>query len=57
MIKGESKNIGHWKIGKVSQLYTGKEKVMKAVQMQVGTNFLARPIQCTRFTELSFHHK
>ena len=57
MIKGESKNRGHWKIGKVSQLYTGKEKVMKAVQMQVGTNFLARPIHCTRFTELSFHHK
>ena len=48
MIKDESKTIGHWKIGKVSQLYTGKEEAMKAVQMQVGTNFLARPIHFTR---------
>ena len=48
MIKDESKTIGHWKIGKVSQLYTGKEEVMKAVHMQVGTNFLALPVHCTR---------
>ena len=45
MIKGEWKNRGHWKIGKVSQLYTGKDEVVRAVQMQVGTKFLVRPIQ------------
>ena len=45
MIKGESKKRGHWKIGKGSQLYTGKNEVVRAVQMQVGTKFLVRPIQ------------
>ena len=33
MIKGESKNRSHWKIGKVSQMYTGKEEALRAVQM------------------------
>ena len=45
MIKDEWKNRGHWKIGKVSQLYVGKDEVVRAVQMQVGTKFLVRPIQ------------
>ena len=45
MIKGESKNRGHWKIGKVSQLYTGKDEVVRAVQIQVGIKFLVWPIQ------------
>ena len=45
MIKGESKSRIHQKIGKVSQLYTGKDEVVRAVQMQVGTKFLVRPIQ------------
>ena len=33
MIKGESKNRGHWKIGTVSQLHTGKDEVVRAVKM------------------------
>ena len=45
IIKDESKNRSHWKIGKVSQLYTGKDEVMRAVQMQVWTKVLVRPIQ------------
>ena len=45
MIKGESKNRGHWKIGKVSQLYTEKDEVVRAVQIQFGIKFLIRPIQ------------
>ena len=45
MIKGELKNRGHWEIGKVPQLYTGKDEVVRAVQTQVGTKFLVRPIQ------------
>ena len=44
MIKGESKNRGHWKIYKVSQSYTATDEVVRAVQMQVGTKFLVRPI-------------
>ena len=34
VIKDESKNRGHWKIGKVSQLYTGKDEVTRAFQMK-----------------------
>ena len=45
MIKGESKSRIHQKIGKVSQLYTGKDEIVRAVQIQVGTKFLVRPIQ------------
>ena len=45
MIKGELKNRGHWEIGKVPQLYAGKDEVVRAVQTQVGTKFLVRPIQ------------
>ena len=44
MIKGESKNRGHWKIGKVFQLYTGKDEIVRTVQIQVGTKFLVWPI-------------
>ena len=52
MIKGESKNRGHWKIGKVSQLYTGKDEVVRAVQIQVRIKFLVRPIQLVYPLEL-----
>ena len=41
IIKAESKNRSHCKIGKISQLYSGKDVFVKTVQMQVGTNFLA----------------
>ena len=52
MIKGESKNRGHWKIGKVSHLYTGKDKVVRAIQMPVGIKFLVRSIQLLYLLEL-----
>ena len=45
MVIGKSKNKGLWKFVKVSQLYPGKDKVLRAVQIQVGTKFLCRPIQ------------
>ena len=45
MIKGESKNRGHWNIGRAFPLYDENDKVVRAVQMQVGTKFLAQPIQ------------
>ena len=52
MTKGESKNRGHWKIGKVSHLYTGKDKVVRAIQMPVGIKFLVRSIQLLYLLEL-----
>ena len=45
MIKCESKNRGNCETGMVSQMYAGKDEVVRAVQMQVGTNYLVRPIQ------------
>ena len=53
MIKCEPKNRGHCKTGMVSQMYAGKDEVVRAVQMQVGTNCLARPIQL--LYPLEFH--
>ena len=50
--KSESKTRSHWNIGKVSRLYTGKDEVMRAVQMQVWTKFLVRPIQLLYTLEL-----
>ena len=41
MINGESKNRGHWRIGKVFQFFTGKDELVRAVQMQVEIKFLA----------------
>ena len=52
MIKGESKNRGHWNIGRAFPLYDENDKVVRAVQMQVGTKFLAQPIQL--FTRQNF---
>ena len=54
MIKGELKNRGHWKIGQVSQLYTGKDEDVRAVQIQVGTKFLVQPIQLLYLLELHY---
>ena len=52
MIKDESKNRGHWRIDKVSQLHNGKDKVVRVVQMQVRTKFLVRLIQLLYSIEL-----
>ena len=43
--EGESKNRGHWKISNESQLYTGKNQVVRALQMEIGTNFLVQPMK------------
>ena len=45
MIKGESKNRGNWKIGKISDIYPGKDGIVRAVQIRCGGKFLERPVQ------------
>lgn len=40
MINGEEKNGGTWKVGMISQLYQVKDKVLRAVQVRVGSKFL-----------------
>ena len=39
MIKSESKNKGHWKIGKISQLYTGKDKWWEQLKCKLWQSF------------------
>ena len=52
MIKGESKNRGHQNTGKAFPLYAENDKVVRAVQMQVGTKLLPQPIQLLYSLEL-----
>ena len=47
-----NQRTGHWKIGKVSHLYTGKDEVVRAIQMPVGIKFLVRSIQLLYLLEL-----
>ena len=43
LIKPSEKNRGRWKIGIVINLYYGKDKVVRAVRLRSGKNYLERP--------------
>ena len=45
LIKGEEKNRGHWKIGFVNHLYSGKDNIIRVVQLRIGKKLIDRPIQ------------
>ncbi len=45
LIKGEEKNRNKWKIGKVTKLIRGKDKVVRGVKLQCDKATLERPIQ------------
>ena len=45
LIKGEEKNRNKWKIGKVTKLIRGKDKVVRGVKLQCDKAILERPIQ------------
>ena len=52
-IKGEEKNHGHWKLGIVVELITGRDGVIRAVKLWAGKSYLERPIQHLYHLELS----
>ena len=45
IIKGESKNRGHWKLAIVEKLHSGKDNVIRAVELRATKSYLERPIQ------------
>ena len=45
LIKGEEKNRGHWKIGIVNHLYSGKDNIIRVAQLRTGKKLIDRPIQ------------
>ena len=45
LIKGEEKNRGHWKIGIVNHLYSGKDNIIRVAQLRIGKKLIDRPIQ------------
>ena len=53
IIKGEEKNCGHWKLGIVVKLITGRDGAVKGVKLRAGKSYLERPIQHLYPLELS----
>ena len=45
LIKGESKNGGHWKLAFVEKLHSGKDNVIRAVGLRTAKSYRERPIQ------------
>lgn len=45
IIKGESRNRGHWKLTTVKKLHSGRDNVIRAVELQAAKSYLERPIQ------------
>ena len=52
IIKGESKNRGHWKLVIVEKLHPGKDNIIRAVGLRTAKNYLERPIQLLYTMEL-----
>ena len=52
LIKGEDKNRGHWKIGIVNHLYSGKDNITRVAQLRIGKKLIDRPIQFLYAMEL-----
>ena len=52
LIKGEEKNRGHWKIGIVNHLYSGKDNIIRVAQLRIGKKLTDRPIQLFYTLEL-----
>ena len=45
IIKGESKNRGHWKLAVVEKLPSGKDNAIGVVGLRTAKNYLERPTQ------------
>ena len=54
LIKGEEKNRGHWKIGIVNHLYSGKDNIIRVAQLRIGKKLIDRPIQLLYPMELHY---
>ena len=45
IVKGENKNRNTWKLGKIVRLITGRDGVVRGVELQTGNGRLERPLQ------------
>ena len=45
MVKGEDKRRGTWKIGRVDELFVGKDGITRGVRIKTARGFLERPVQ------------
>ena len=53
ILKSEEKNRGKWPLGIVQELYRGRDRVVRAVKLRSGRNFLERSVQHVYPLELS----
>ena len=53
IIKGDEKNRGRWKLGIVTDVFPGKDGVVRAVELRTQTGTLQRPVQLLYPLELS----
>ena len=45
IIKGDEKNKGHWKLGTVKELITGRDGVIRGAKLRAGNATLERAVQ------------
>ena len=45
LIKGEEKNRGHWKIGIIQELITGRDGIVRGAKLRAGKSTLERAVQ------------
>eukprot|EP00794_Sanderia_malayensis_P021100 gene21100-23160_t len=45
IIKGDEKNRGFWKLGKVTSLIQGKDGIVRGVKLRAGKGIMERPLQ------------
>eukprot|EP00112_Aurelia_sp_Birch-Aquarium-sp1_P023331 Seg6901.3 transcript_id=Seg6901.3/GoldUCD/mRNA.D3Y31 product="hypothetical protein" protein_id=Seg6901.3/GoldUCD/D3Y31 len=45
LIKGDEKNRGHWKIGIIQQLITGRDGIVRGAKLRAGKSTLERAVQ------------
>ena len=53
LIKGDDKNKGKWKLGRVDKMFPGRDGIIRAVRLRAGKSFLERPLERLYPLELS----
>ena len=52
MVKGEDKQRGTWKIGRIDELFVGEDGVIKVLRIKTAKTFLEEPVQLLYAMEL-----
>ena len=53
LIKGDEKNRGKWKLGRIEKMFPGRDGVIRAVRLRAGKSYLERPLELLYPLELS----